>query len=165
MNSRPSCHPDRKYCAKGLCRQCYNALWYKANSDKVNKASKLWRASNRDKVRKSSRKSYALHLEKERKRARKTYLLDKGKSFTRTHRRRAAIRGSSSLGVTQERFIEKCAEADWRCSYCFKRCEKLTREHVIPISKGGKDEDSNVVPACIQCNLSKRDHLLEEWLW
>lgn len=26
----PTCHPDRKVYAKGLCRNCYSVNWYKA---------------------------------------------------------------------------------------------------------------------------------------
>jgi 5-methylcytosine-specific restriction endonuclease McrA len=32
---------------------------------------------------------------------------------------------------------------------------ELTRDHVIPLSKGGKDRWSNVVTACRQCNTRK----------
>jgi len=43
------------------------------------------------------------------------------------------------------------------CLYCgdhFSRGE-LTRDHVLPISKHGKDEWENVVSACLVCNLKK----------
>lgn len=37
------------------------------------------------------------------------------------------------------------------------------REHVIPKSRGGSDEDGNIVPACNQCNTSKGARTPEEW--
>jgi 5-methylcytosine-specific restriction endonuclease McrA len=43
------------------------------------------------------------------------------------------------------------------CLYCgehFSRAE-LTRDHVLPISRHGKDEWENVVSACLACNLKK----------
>jgi len=43
------------------------------------------------------------------------------------------------------------------CMYCgehFTRTE-LTRDHVMPISRQGKDEWENVVSACLACNLKK----------
>jgi len=43
------------------------------------------------------------------------------------------------------------------CLYCgehFNRGE-LTRDHVHPVSKGGRDEWENVVSACLACNLRK----------
>jgi 5-methylcytosine-specific restriction endonuclease McrA len=43
------------------------------------------------------------------------------------------------------------------CMYCgdhFTRGE-LTRDHVVPLSKGGHDAWENVVTACLACNVSK----------
>jgi 5-methylcytosine-specific restriction endonuclease McrA len=43
------------------------------------------------------------------------------------------------------------------CAYCggHFRAEELTRDHVIPTSKGGKDKWMNVVTACKSCNMLK----------
>ena len=43
------------------------------------------------------------------------------------------------------------------CMYCGSKFRKdlLTRDHVIPISKGGIDRWSNVVTACRHCNTKK----------
>jgi len=55
-----------------------------------------------------------------------------------------------------------------RCQYCLrhrselKSTEFLTRDHVHPQSKGGKDEWTNVVTACSSCNNKKADMLLED---
>lgn len=50
------------------------------------------------------------------------------------------------------------------CAYCGKVFSdfKLTRDHVIPRSKGGPDSWTNVVTACEKCNHTKDDMLLEE---
>ena len=44
------------------------------------------------------------------------------------------------------------------CHYCGRQvgAENLTMDHVIPVARGGKSVRSNVVPACEQCNKSKR---------
>ncbi|MCH9692838.1 MAG: HNH endonuclease, partial [Gammaproteobacteria bacterium] len=50
------------------------------------------------------------------------------------------------------------------CLYCgkqFDRCE-LTRDHVQPISRGGRDIWENVVTACRRCNQYKGNRLLDE---
>jgi 5-methylcytosine-specific restriction endonuclease McrA len=43
------------------------------------------------------------------------------------------------------------------CHYCGQ--EASTVDHLIPISKGGTDEATNMVAACIKCNSGKRDRM------
>jgi 5-methylcytosine-specific restriction endonuclease McrA len=45
------------------------------------------------------------------------------------------------------------------CQYCHKRFseKRLTIDHVVPISKGGRHEWTNVVTACSACNNKKGD--------
>ena len=53
-----------------------------------------------------------------------------------------------------------------KCSYCGRkqsRSVKLTRDHVVPVSKGGKTVRENIVPSCARCNSSKSDNDMEEW--
>lgn len=46
------------------------------------------------------------------------------------------------------------------CAYCGATGKKLTADHLIPKSAGGKDELANIVPACEECNRIKAD---QEW--
>lgn len=51
------------------------------------------------------------------------------------------------------------------CMYCgdqFKQAE-LTRDHIIPMSRGGADSWENVVTACYRCNNHKGNRTPEEW--
>jgi 5-methylcytosine-specific restriction endonuclease McrA len=56
----------------------------------------------------------------------------------------------------------------YRCQYChrhrsqLKTSEFLTRDHVRPTSKGGRDEWKNVVTACSSCNNKKADYDLDD---
>lgn len=47
----------------------------------------------------------------------------------------------------------------YRCQYCGERFDssELTFDHLIPRSKGGKTEWTNILSACIKCNSIKRD--------
>lgn len=51
----------------------------------------------------------------------------------------------------------------FKCVYCGRSPPevKLQLEHVNPRKYGGRTTDSNLVPACFECNSGKREHLLE----
>jgi len=42
-----------------------------------------------------------------------------------------------------------------RCAYCGKKPKILTKDHIIPLSKGGGHTANNIVPACRSCNCRK----------
>lgn len=56
----------------------------------------------------------------------------------------------------------------YTCQYCgrkksqLKLSEFLTRDHVIPTAKGGRDIWTNVVTCCNECNNKKSDYLMHE---
>jgi 5-methylcytosine-specific restriction endonuclease McrA len=60
------------------------------------------------------------------------------------------------------------ARDDYRCQYCGKARQELrgreflTRDHVIPLSRGGDNAWENVVTACSPCNNRKGNHLPAE---
>jgi 5-methylcytosine-specific restriction endonuclease McrA len=41
--------------------------------------------------------------------------------------------------------------------------EKLTMDHLVPLSRGGKSKKGNLVPACKECNSKKKYLLPIEW--
>lgn len=53
---------------------------------------------------------------------------------------------------------------NYKCAYCGFRYSttELNLEHVIPRSRGGRTDWSNVVTSCIPCNLRKGNRLPEE---
>jgi 5-methylcytosine-specific restriction endonuclease McrA len=50
------------------------------------------------------------------------------------------------------------------CLYCTREFpqHELTRDHVIPLSRGGADRWENVVSACRRCNQHKGNRMLED---
>jgi len=56
----------------------------------------------------------------------------------------------------------------YKCQYCgrekrdLNHGEFLTRDHIIPTNKGGRDHWLNVVTACNACNNRKADYTLED---
>jgi 5-methylcytosine-specific restriction endonuclease McrA len=60
------------------------------------------------------------------------------------------------------------ARDTYRCQYCgrhrthLRGREFLTRDHIVPLSRGGDNSWSNVVTACSPCNNRKGSHLAGE---
>ena len=60
------------------------------------------------------------------------------------------------------------ARDSYRCQFCgrhmteFKPREALTRDHLVPLSRGGTNDWTNVVTACSPCNTRKGNRLPEE---
>ncbi len=60
------------------------------------------------------------------------------------------------------------ARDHYRCQYCgkgiaeLKPRESLTRDHLIPLSRGGSNTWTNVVTACSPCNTRKGNRMPEE---
>lgn len=52
----------------------------------------------------------------------------------------------------------------YRCMYCglILSCSELTRDHIVPTSRGGEDRWENVVAACKRCNHQKADKMLDD---
>lgn len=48
--------------------------------------------------------------------------------------------------------------ANYLCHYC--NADANTADHIIPVSKGGGHEISNLLPACGRCNSTRQDRTL-----
>lgn len=59
--------------------------------------------------------------------------------------------------------LEKCG---YRCHYCQKllTVRTATRDHLIPLSRGGSDDIGNITPACRYCNGSKGTKTHDEYI-
>jgi 5-methylcytosine-specific restriction endonuclease McrA len=110
--------------------------------------------------------SYKIY-DKERKRLRAQWRQMTDPDYVLYHRqkskrRKAQMRDSVAIQVTGKQIRARFAEFNHRCAYCGVD-GNLHIEHVIPISKGGPHALGNIVPACKDCNFSKRDHDAERW--
>lgn len=52
----------------------------------------------------------------------------------------------------------------FRCAYCGRGDLTLSRDHKIPVSRGGTDDIGNIIPSCRPCNSSKGDMTADEFL-
>lgn len=61
-----------------------------------------------------------------------------------------------------ERKLESCG---WKCFWCSRplTSHTATKDHLQPVSRGGRDTIDNIVPACRHCNSMKGNMTGEEF--
>lgn len=60
-------------------------------------------------------------------------------------------------------FVRIAAKFGGRCAYCEEPSDRLDPDHVVPLSKGGPNTVSNLLPACPSCNSDKQALSLDAW--
>lgn len=77
------------------------------------------------------------------------------------NKRRITKKGNGGSHSLDEWMMLK-SKHDWKCVHCgvSEPTIKLTRDHIIPISKEGTDDIENIQPLCKSCNSKKHDHVL-----
>lgn len=149
-----------------ICKPC--------NIEKVAK----WQKANPGRVLESSRRIYHRDIEKSRKaraaRVRKWYKAhpDKGreasaswksknrKMATAYENSRRARKLEAGIYLILPREINKILSSP--CAACGK-CDKISIDHIIPLSRGGRHSVGNLQALCQRCNSSKNDKTIMEW--
>ncbi len=175
--------------AIGRCRQCLAKRarrYFETHRDKVKENAKRWREANPEKAREMSREMSARSRAKansipEKAAARreaskrwrqenKAYLTAKIKEWhaanpdaaNRYARERAARKRRDGGHHTQGEFLEVLGQCGGVCVYC--GAPATTKDHVVPVIRGGTDGIANIVPACKPCNSQKSDQSMLVWM-
>lgn len=75
-------------------------------------------------------------------------------------------RGEENPEYSHQEWKEAVIFFGGACAYCGgtpRKGQRLTRDHLEPISKGGATTQSNIVPACSYCNSSKGAEDFKDW--
>lgn len=154
-----------------------NGRYYQKNKDKINKRNAEWAKANLERRLENRRAWAKKNLPKELKRSRdwkqanpvkaRTTLKDwrirhpeKYIQYGKT--RRARVLGCAINDFTEKQWQELKIAYNNNCAYCGIKSDKLQQEHVIPLSRGGNNTLSNIVPSCAWCNGHKKDKTPEE---
>lgn len=67
------------------------------------------------------------------------------------------------MGRTIDKGLKQQIPSDY-CYYCGRKLTSANRtyDHVFPVEKGGRDEVSNLVACCSECNQTKKNYTLYE---
>lgn len=123
--------------------------YYQANKETIKARVKEWAKNNPERL-KARMKAWS-----------KT---ENGKTSEVNHRRKRRLAKCKNHTIRFKPSEVKAVMSafDSRCAYC-GTSERITLDHFIPLDKGGTHTPSNVIPACLSCNSSKRNHEAYEW--
>ena len=80
--------------------------------------------------------------------------------------KRRAMKSNADGNYSYPEFIAICDVARWLCVYCGCRLdvETATADHIIPLSRGGANDISNIALSCRSCNSKKHDKTVAEFI-
>lgn len=132
-----------------------DALYRAENREKEHQRHITYRANNREKERIRSIAYRANNPEKRRQtnaQWRKTHTDIANNAWVRY---RARKKGAPQNDLTAAQWQEIKEAYGHCCVYCGRKMQRLTQDHITPLSRGGSHTTSNVVPACQGCNSKK----------
>ena len=135
----------------------YSRRYFLTHKLLVYKHTSAWNKRNRERLKITAAVRYAnadkTKLRQQKQAWRKA---NPEKYFAQRAKRRANLRNTPRNDFTAEQWLEMQIAFNHRCAYCGKRWkDKLTQDHITPLSKGGAHTRANIVPACHSCNAKK----------
>jgi len=90
---------------------------------------------------------------------------NKCRAYTNKHRSlKAGNGGTHTAADVQHQGDSQHWQCWWRGPDCAVDCrDKYDVDHLVPLSRGGHNDPSNIVISCPHCNRSKQDKLPEEF--
>jgi 5-methylcytosine-specific restriction endonuclease McrA len=135
----------------------YLAQYREAHREELRAKDRERLASNRDAINARRRQRYAANPEHFRAQKRRSSVVNLDKILFYNKHRRAKKTGATLNDLTLAQWQEIKAHYGQRCVYCGRKMQRLTLDHIIPLSKGGNHTATNIVPACLSCNSRKNN--------
>lgn len=157
------------------CADCRRA-WRQGRREKQRELHTNWRENNRERARAYKRNYYHQHkdilaprrqaYDRERYKNDPLHRQRKNRQTNEKNRRRKArLYGAPVEHHTEQEWQALCERYDHRCLRCGLQIP-LSRDHIVPVTKGGSDAITNLQPLCRVCNSWKNNRTIDfrpEW--
>jgi 5-methylcytosine-specific restriction endonuclease McrA len=135
--------------------------WSETNPEWKRKTDRQWRENNKERKSISDKIYRLFHRDKDLHNARtREYHANNPEKTRAYNRRRRAVKldaGGGGISAADERFLKSYTNGT--CSYCGKKA-RLQIDHIVALTKGGRDDFDNAAPACETCNKKKGNRSL-----
>jgi len=131
------------------------------NREHIAEQRKQWREDHKEQIAELNKKYREAHRDQiaERNKQWRDNNPDKIKLL---NQRRRSMKACLPAALTNEEWNAAKEYFNNCCAYCGKE-KQLTQDHFYPLNKGGEYSKENIVPACKNCNSSKRDKLFKDF--
>lgn len=151
---------NRKYWHDTIERRHeYRKEYVKTNRDVLNQKKKEYYSKNSERIKTQVQSYRDAHGEEHRRRSREWSKRNPERTMVIRQRRRTLERNSDGSFTTQQ-WQALCVWFDNTCLKC-RETTKLTPDHVIPLSRGGSNDISNIQPLCFLCNTRKHTRIID----
>lgn len=160
---------NKSYGVQPMCKDCFKVYyqnnkqtysdntkkWVSENRDKANAKSVRFREKHPEKVKETQARYREKNIEKSRERYKRYH--EKNRDKCRVHEQTRRARKSFSDGKLSHGLRHRLFELQkGKCPCCRNSLwDDFHMDHIIPLSGGGLNVDSNIQLLCKKCNLMK----------
>lgn len=134
--------------------------WQRANKDKQRASVNKWNQDNLEKLHKKQKEWRDANKERTSIKTKKWAEANKDKRALTAEKRRAQKALDGGI-ITAKEWKDLKEFYGNKCLCCGKTDVRLTLDHVVPLSKGGRHAIENAQPLCGSCNSSKHTKIID----
>lgn len=169
-----------KACRK-ITSKKWRAKYYQRTKEEASATHKIYYAENKETISAQSKAWYQAHKDRAKTcqqeyfKKNKEHIKQLRKRWTQNNTDRIRASWRKATGKRQKllnSLVNNLTEDQWNaclkyfnnsCAYCGDNSNFLEKEHFIPLTKGGKLDSTNTIPACKKCNSSKSNKDFIVW--
>jgi 5-methylcytosine-specific restriction endonuclease McrA len=139
--------------------------YYQLHQERIREQQKQYSQAHKSEISQKNRQYFQAHRDLFRAHRNKYYHTDRGRLVSRAnlHKRRARKKSTGGSYTAQQLLDQKKRQRS-RCYYCSAKLGRVFHaDHIVPLSRGGSSDISNIVITCPTCNMQKGSKLPHEW--